>query len=273
MITCGSWPVGVCSWSLQKDIAGVAQEMREVGLSHVHLAVGPAAEEGGRGYLAAIQKQDWSISSTMVSFPQEDYSTLESIKKTGGIGPDKDWEGNRKRFLEGLKATAELGVRHLSMHAGFIDHRDPEYARKFTDRIRCLADAAQEKEILLLLETGQEIAEELRHFLKELNHPAIRVNFDPANMILYGKGDPIEAVEILGPWIEHVHIKDAIRTKKPGTWGTEVPWGEGEVGGEAFLRVLKRIGFRGVLAIERESGKDRLKDIRLAAGRLKDFKG
>jgi len=61
----------------------------------------------------------------------------------------------------------------------------------------------------------------------------VAVNFDPANMILYDKGDPIEAVRTLGPWIKHLHVKDATRTEQPGTWGAEVPWGTGQVGREA----------------------------------------
>jgi L-ribulose-5-phosphate 3-epimerase len=109
---------------------------------------------------------------------------------------------------------------------------------------------------------------ELKHFLEKLDHPATAVNFDPANMILYDKGDPIEAVRVLAPWVKHIHIKDAIRTKQPGTWGAEVPWGDGEVGPDAFLDVLKEVGFAGVLAIEREAGDDRFGDIKLAAERL-----
>ena len=73
---------------------------------------------------------------------------------------------------------------------------------------------------------------------------------------------------MLAPWIKHIHIKDATRTTKPGTWGAEVPWGDGQVGTEAFLNVLKEIGFEGVLAIEREAGDDRFGDIKLAAERL-----
>jgi sugar phosphate isomerase/epimerase len=157
------------------------------------------------------------------------------------------------------------------MHAGFVDESDAAYARKFYDRIKSLADAAGENNIMLLLETGQETAEELRNFLEELNHPAIGVNFDPANMILYDKGVPTEAIRVLAPWVKHIHIKDAIRTKQPGTWGLEVPWGDGEVGTEAFLNVLKEIGFDGVLAIEREGGDDRFSDIKLAAERLSSF--
>jgi len=272
MAKCGSWPVGICSWSLQRDIAGVAEAMNRLGIGHVHLAVRPAVGEKGDDYLAAVQEQSWTISSTMIDFPQEDYSTLESIKITGGIGPDEYWEQNRKLFLDVVEVTGELGVEYLSMHAGFIDLSSAEYSRKFFDRIRHLADAAARNQIMLLLETGQESADELREFLEKLNHPAVGVNFDPANMILYDKGEPIEAVRVLKSWIKHIHIKDAIRTKQAGTWGAEVPWGQGEVGADAFLRALEEIGFDGALAIEREAGDDRFGDVRLAVERLSGFR-
>ncbi len=126
---------------------------------------------------------------------------------------------------------------------------------------------------MLLLETGQETAEELRSFLKELDHPAVGVNFDPANMILYDKGNPIEAVRVLAPWVKHIHVKDANRTAQPGTWGAEVPWGNGQVQPEKFLNALTEIGFDGALAIEREAGDDRPGDIKLAADRLRSVGG
>lgn len=269
---CKNWPVGVCTWSLQSDIAGVAEAMSKIGIKHAHLAI-RAAVENGDEYLAAVQQQNWTVSSTMIDFPQEDYSSLESIKVTGGIVPDDYWGQNRGLFIGAADATVKLGVKYLSLHAGFLDESDAAYAQKFYDRIRCLADAAGERDLMLLLETGQETAEELKHFLEELNHPATGVNFDPANMILYDKGDPIEAVRILAPWIKHLHIKDATQTKHPGTWGAEVPWGDGEVGAEAFLNTLEEIGFDGVMAIEREAGDDRFGDIKLAAERLSNFGG
>jgi L-ribulose-5-phosphate 3-epimerase len=268
---CLDWPVGVCSWSLQRDIAAVAEAMKRIGIEHVHLAVRPALQEKGEDFLAEVQRQSWIISSTMIDFPQEDYSTLESIKATGGIVPDEHWQQNHKLFLGAADVTVELGVKYLSMHAGFIDESNPAYAKKFYDRIKCLADAASEKNIMLLLETGQETAQELRNFLEKLNHPAVGVNFDPANMILYDKGNPVEAVQVLSPWIKHIHIKDAIRTKRPGAWGAEVPWGDGQVNSGSFLNALKEIGFEGVLAIEREADNDRFVDINLAAERLQRF--
>ena len=265
---CKDWPIGICSWSLQTDVAGVAETMDKIGIEHVHLGIRAAVEENGDDYLAAVQKQNWTVSSTMIDFPQEDYSTLDSIKVTGGIVPDDCWEQNQRLFISAVEATVKLGVKYLSMHAGFNDETDTAYIKKFYDRIRSLADAAGQKDIMLLLETGQETADELKHFLEELDHSAVAVNFDPANMILYDKGDPIEAVRVLAPWIKHIHIKDAIQTAQPGTWGAEVPWGDGQVGPEAFLSVLEEIGFEGVLAIEREAGDDRFGDIKLAAERL-----
>jgi len=80
-------------------------------------------------------------------------------------------------------------------------------------------------------------------------------------------------VRTLAPWIKHIHIKDAIRTKEPGTWGEEVPWGDGQVGPETFLNTLKEIGYEGALAIEREAGDNRFGDIKLAVERLSGFKG
>ncbi|OHB62471.1 MAG: xylose isomerase [Planctomycetes bacterium RBG_13_46_10] len=270
---CKNWPIGVCSWSLQRDIAGVAEAMNRISIEHVHLAVRPALQGKKKDFFDAVLKQSWTISSTMIDFPQEDYSTLESIKATGGIVPDQCWQQNHKLFVGAVETSAKLGVNYLSMHAGFIDESNPAYAGKFYDRVKCLADAAGEEDIMLLLETGQETAHDLRHFLEKLNHPAVGVNFDPANMILYGKGDPIEAVRLLSPWIKHIHIKDAIRTKQPGTWGTEVPWGEGQVCCDKFLKALKEIDFKGVLAIEREAGNDRFTDIKQTAERLRYFNG
>jgi hydroxypyruvate isomerase len=223
--------------------------MKNIGLQHVHLGIRGAVEDPN--VLAEIQDQNWNITATMIDFPQEDYSTLDAIKLTGGVVPDEYWEVNHKLFLGAVDKTAILGVKYLTMHAGFIDESEEAHARVFHDRIKCLADAAAEKGLTLLLETGQETAIELRSFLEQLNHPAVGVNFDPANMILYDKGDPIEAMRLLAPWIKHLHIKDAKRTKQPGTWGEEVPWGDGEVGIVDFLKALEEIEFQGAMAIGR----------------------
>jgi len=225
---CDKWNIGICSWSLQTRIDDVAKTMKGIGINHVHLAVGPVLKEGGEDYLSFAKQQDWTISSTMIDFPQEDYSTLDTIKVTGGVVPDDNWPANKELFSGAAKATKELGVGYLSMHAGFIDHTNEDTYRSMKERVRCLGDIAAENGIMFLMETGQETAEEMVDFLNDLSHPAVGINFDPANMILYDKGDPVEAVQVLAPWIKHIHIKDANRTGTPGQWGSEVPWGDGQ---------------------------------------------
>ncbi len=81
-----------------------------------------------------------------------------------------------------------------------------------------------------------------------------------------------EAVKVLSPWIKHIHIKDANRTAEAGTWGAEVPWGQGQVGAEIFLKTLEEIGFDGVMAVEREAGDDRFDDIKSAIEKLNSFR-
>jgi L-ribulose-5-phosphate 3-epimerase len=269
MYTKEGWPIGVCSWSLKQDLAGVVESVRQLGLSHVHLAVGPALEKGGESYLKAARSASWTITSAMIGFPQEDYSSLDSIRRTGGVVPDASWPANRSLFLRAADAAAALGTKCISMHAGFLDHNDSSAAAAFRGRMQELADAAAARGLTLLMETGQESAADLRRFLEEINHPALGINFDPANMILYDKGNPIDAVRTLAPWVRHVHVKDAVRTKVPGQWGAEVPWGDGQVNCPAFLAALGEIGFRGALAIEREAGDSRLQDIQTAIARLR----
>lgn len=253
-------PIGICTWSLKNDMADIRKVMDLTGLGHLHLEIGAAD-----AFADAIGGAGWSITSTMVAFPQEDYSTMDRIRATGGIVPDDCWQVNRGIALDAISKTAGIGVEFLSTHAGFIDHADRAGYAVFRDRLLELADAAGESGIKLLLETGQETADELRFCLEDLDHPAIGVNFDPANMILYGKGDPVAAVQVLFPWIRHVHVKDAIRTTVPGEWGTEVAWGDGEVPHDKFLKVLTESGYAGPLAIEREAGDQRMVDIQQAA--------
>ena len=269
--------LGVCSWSFQKPLDDVAAEMKKLGLKRIHLALQPFLEGGSRHgaaegaaaldrVKARLASGEWKLSATMIGFPQEDYSTLDTIKKTGGVVPDDVWESNKDIVRAGAKLSAELKSPLLALHAGFLDESDPVALKKYTERVKFIVDTCGEAGVPVAFETGQETAEDLAHFLSSM--PGVGVNFDPANMILYGKGDPVAAAKTLAPWIRHIHVKDAIKTKTPGTWGTEVPWGDGEVNQAAFLDALEAVGYKGAFAIEREGGDNRVADIALAASRL-----
>src|SRR3954464_10637334 len=132
-------------------------------------------------------------------------------------------------------------------------------------RVHEIASSLAEDGLELLMETGQEEDAELLQFLNDLALRNVHINFDPANMILYGAGDPIEAVETLGRHIRHVHIKDGTLSKQPGvTWGEEVPFGQGQVGPKLFFSALHDVGYTGPLVIEREAGNNRLTDVKTA---------
>lgn len=264
----GKWPIGVCSWSFRKSIDEIGSVMTALGLEHINLAIAPALGPDGEAYLEAVKRQNWTITAGMMNFDYEDYTMLDTIKVTGGIAPDAHWPASGEAFAKAAKITAKLGSKYIAMHVGFLDHSDPVYAKKFYDRVRCLGDSAGEAGVTLLMETGQETAEDLQRFVETLNHPNVLLNFDPANLILYNKDEPLSAFRRLAPWVRHIHIKDAIRTKVPGTWGSEVVWGEGHVNPFAFLNTLADCGFTGALAIEREAGDQRVKDISTAVRRL-----
>ena len=241
--------------------------MEAAGIRRVQLALDPLRESPGVwGETAALFRQSGiTIVSGMFGCVGEDYSTLDKIRVTGGIAPDATWEQNWDNIRATAALTQQLGLKLVTFHAGFLPHnqKDPGFA-KMLGRLGETAEVFQAAGIALGLETGQETAPVLVRLLKKLNRTNVGVNFDPANMILYDKGDPIASVRKLGPWIRQVHIKDARRTKVPGTWGEEVVVGTGEVDWRAFFATLKELNYQGDYVIEREAGNQRVADIQAA---------
>jgi sugar phosphate isomerase/epimerase len=266
--------VGVCSWSLRPTSAkNLAERVRACGVWVVQL------------HLDRIRTGEWdldetrivcmeaglSIGSGMMSMKGEDYSTLETIKKTGGVRPSATWEENLTAAEGNAEIAAELRLPLVTFHAGFLPHEndDPERG-EMVNRLRTLAQVFGARGVRTAFETGQETAETLEGVLAEVNSGLphrfrVGVNFDPANMILYGMGEPVAALQRLARHVSQVHIKDAIPTKKSGTWGEEVPVGTGEVDWKAFFAVLTKNVGSVDLMIEREAREDRINDVRLAA--------
>jgi sugar phosphate isomerase/epimerase len=257
--------LAVCSWSMQPaSPSELFQHLKTLGLSRLQCALDPLREspEIWRDFSQQCAQHGVTLVSGMFGTLGEDYTTLETIRHTGGVVPDATWEQNWINIQASADIARDLGLRLVSFHAGFLPHdeSDPDYL-KLKARLQKIAGVFAERDIALALETGQETAESLRDFLEKLGCANVGVNFDPANMILYGKGDPIEAMKVLGPWIRQVHIKDANKTLQPGTWGEEVVAGTGQVVWKAFFATLGELGFTGSFCIEREAGNQRIEDI------------
>ena len=260
--------LAVCSWSLQPtDASDLVKKLQATGIHRLQLALDPLRESSDVWNQAKKLFHDHQITvvSGMFGCVGEDYSTLETIRLTGGIAPDATWQKNLENIKASVALAVRLGLKLVTFHGGFLPHSeaDPDFA-KLLQRLASVADLFAAQNISLGLETGQETAPALAAFLHKLNRPNVGVNFDPANMILYDKGNPIEALRVLGPWLKQVHIKDATRTKVPGTWGEEVAAGTGEVDWKTFFTTLNQLGYAGDFAIEREAGNQRIADIRTA---------
>lgn len=260
--------LAVCSWSLRPaDPEDLIEKVAQTGLTHVQLALDPVRSKplvwGEIG--EAVERAGIKLVSGMFGAVGEDYSTLESIRRTGGLVPDETWDLNWKNIQQNARLAQALRVPLVTFHAGFLPHEETN--AKFpilVDRLRRVADFFGERGIELGLETGQETAETLNCFLEELDRSNLGVNFDPANMLIYNMGDPIASLTSLLPRVKQCHIKDASRPSEAGTKGREELVGTGEVDWKRFLLTLKGAGYQGNLVVEREHGDHRVADVRRA---------
>jgi sugar phosphate isomerase/epimerase len=250
--------IGVCGWSLRPaSAADLVEALRRLKLDTVQLALSPLVHqpEAWSDAATVLRGAGIDILSGMMALRGEDYSTLESIARTGGVRPDATWSEN----LEHARAVAALarreGIGLVTFHAGFIPHdpRDSERSR-LLDRLATIADTFADAGVAIAFETGQETAQTLVQALDDIDRGNVGVNFDPANMILYGMGDPIAALTTLLPRVRQIHVKDALPTHEPGTWGREVAAGAGGVDWPAFFEIAMKIQPPVNFLIERESG-------------------
>lgn len=275
--------VGICSWSLTPSSPEeLVERVRACGLGteaavqlHLDRLREPGWDEAHTVHTLSAARI--AIVSGMISMRGEDYSTLESIRRTGGVRTDVLWGENFRGAETSAAAAGRMGLSLVTFHAGYfppvesgLDHRT------MVDRVRQLAQLFASRGVRLALETGQESPETLLGVLAELNAALPRrwhvgVNFDPANMILYGMGDPVAAVRTLKNCIRQVHIKDALPAREFGEWGTEVVVGTGAVAWRDFFEALG--GADVDLMIEREAGDCRIDDIRTAAAYLEVVRG
>ncbi len=126
----------------------------------------------------------------------------------------------------------------VALHLGFVPHDTSSPYHQILEVTRSLCDYVARNDQSLHLETGQETADGLLQFLKDVQRNNLFVNFDPANMILYGTGEPIEALKKIGSYVKSVHCKDGTWSDQPGSHWLRSPVGQGQVGMEKYLQTL-----------------------------------
>ena len=250
------WPLGVFA-SIDAGLGVRLEVVRELGVPTIQLhAPSRATRTKRRATEFLARLDDFGIRTTVVfgGFEGESYADIPTVAQTVGLVPPATRAARLAEMEEISDFARVLGVPAVGLHIGFVPHDpgDPLH-RDVVAVARELCDHCRANEQNLHLETGQETADVLIEFLDEVGRDNLFVNFDPANMILYGCGEPIAALRKVGSWVRSVHCKDAKWAARPGQdWGAETPLGEGDVGMENFLRTLAELGYAGPLTIERE---------------------
>ena len=218
---------------------------------------------------ATLAEEDFAITTVFGAYEGESYADIPTVQNTVGFIPRATRAAREARTRKVIDLAAELGVPGFACHIGFVpeDVSDPDYAA-VREIVRRICDYTARYRMTVALETGQEPAHVMKAFIQDVGRENLRINFDPANLILYGTGDPIGALGVLAPWVISVHAKDGILPSpdKPGSLGTEMPLGGGSVGIDRFVAKLKEIGYTGPLTIEREVSLEQALDDRHREG-------
>ena len=257
--------VGLMFWG-DKEPQKTIRLVKALGVHCGHLGIAGQTPLAGAaaGWTEAVLRQDFSVTTVFAAYDGESYADIPTVRRTVGFTPAKTRNEREARTHEVIDFAAALGVDSFACHVGWIPHDRKHEAYNVAVTItQRICDYARQYKMIFALETGQEASQALLEFLDDVGRDNLRLNFDPANLILYGTEDPIEALELLGPHIVSVHCKDGNwPLKDPDALGTEMPLGEGSVNIPAFVCKLKEVGYRGPLTIEREVALDQNMDDR-----------
>lgn len=250
------WPIGVFT-SVDAGLGVKLEVAHALGVPTIQLhapAQSTRTPENAQRFLARLAELGITLTAVFGGFEGESYADIPTVARTVGLVPPATRAARTREMKEIADFTRLLGCDVVALHLGFIPHdpSDPLYDEVIAVT-RNVCDHCQGLGQNLHLETGQETADDLLRFIADVERPNLFVNFDPANMILYGTGEPIQALRKVGNFVRSVHCKDGKWAAHPGQeWGREVPLGEGDVGIETYLRTLAELGYFGPLTIERE---------------------
>jgi len=250
------WPIGVftsidAGLGVHLDVAAeLGVPTIQVHAPHQHSRTAETAKR----FLERIAEPGIRLTAVFGGFDGESYADIPTVEKTVGLVPQATREDRLNEMLEISDFATHLNCDVVALHLGFVPHdRACDDYRSIVETTQLLCNHCRSNSQNLHLETGQETAAALIQFIDDVACENLFVNFDPANMILYGTGEPIEALQQLGDRVRSVHCKDASWAENPGKeWGQELPLGKGAVGIDRYLKTLQDIGYEGPLTIERE---------------------
>ena len=234
---------------------------------------GPDADRLTDRVRRALDETGVTATSVFIRFKGHIWNRVDG-PRTIGLAPEET-RAERVRHARRMSDWARsIGLNAVTSHMGFIpeDPNDPVYTplvQVLRDFVRYCGGNGQ----TFIFETGQETPATLRRTIEDIGEDNVGINLDPANLLMYGKGRPLEAVEVFGEFVRNTHCKDGLWPENDTDLGREVPLGEGDVHFDRLIPALYAKGFRGPLTIEREiSGPQQIADIRRAKAILEKIR-
>lgn len=218
----------------------------------------------GQKLLGAAREFGIRITTQWTGYPGPKVWNFIKGPTTIGLVPREYRQQRLEVLKKGAEFAASLKLPSITTHAGFIpeDPNDPEFAGTVA-ALKELAIHCKGLGIELWFETGQETPVVLLRTFEHIGTDNLGVNLDPANLILYGKGNPVDSLDVFGKYIRGVHAKDGLYPTNGSELGKETPIGKGRVDFQALIAALKKLGYSGPLTIEREiEGDQQVRDIK-----------
>ena len=185
---------------------------------------------------------------------------------TLGLVPEETREMRMKELMFGSDFAKKIDVKNFATHVGFLpENPSTEEYKSIVKDLKVLAEYVKNNGQYFLFETGQETPVTLRRTIEDIGTDNLGINLDPANLILYGKGNPIDSLTVFGEYVRDIHGKDGCYPTTGSSLGEEKALGQGMVNFPMFIAKLKEIGYDGPITIEREiSGDEQIRDILMA---------
>lgn len=254
---------------LKEDIDGAFKKVADFGFSSCQLCswdMSLRTDENAQKVIEACKKYDVTISTFWCGWSGPMVWDFYEGPSTLGLVPECYRYARMKELMQGSDFAKKIGVENIATHVGFLPEvpTTAEYT-SLVSAIRTVAQYAKNNGQYFLFETGQETPVTLRRTIEDIGTGNLGINLDPANLILYGKASPVDALNVFGDLVRDVHAKDGLYPTDGKSLGKEMPLGEGLVNFPALINKLKECGYDGTLTIEREiSGEKQIEDIKMA---------
>src|SRR5213082_3270452 len=258
-----------------KDPDSAMAKVRNLGLPTSQVFIDEFELDLVKRLRQALEKHQIEATSLVVGGPGKEVWDFYQGPLTIGLVPRETRAARIEHIKKASDFARQCGIPAVQTHCGFIpENPNDDLYKETVETIRDVAEYCRRNGQSLRYETGQETPITLIRTIQDVGTDNQGVNFDLANLILYGKANPVDAIELLGPYVQGIHAKDGLWPTDPKRLGEEVPIGKGRVDFPHIISRLKEINYRGAVTIEREvSGPQQVEDVRAAKAYLEKLIG